>query len=79
MFEKYRWILAPAVFVFIGLIMKFSTNQKQFGLILQYKKYWLILIIAGVLLFLVRIVFTITIKPPDGADIPNGADMSHSG
>ncbi len=54
-YEKFRWILAPAVFVFIGLIMKFSNNQKQFGLILEYKKYWLILVIGGVLLFLVKL------------------------
>ena len=55
MYEKFRWILVPAVFVFIGLIMRFSNNQKQFGLILEYKKYWLALVIGGVLLFLVRL------------------------
>ncbi|MCB6232155.1 hypothetical protein LIS90_12965 [Flavobacterium psychrophilum] len=54
-YEKFRWILAPMVFIFIGLIMKFSNNQKQFGLILEYKKYWLILVIGGVLLFLVKL------------------------
>lgn len=54
-YEKFRWVLAPAVFVFIGLIMKFSNNEKQFGLILKYNKYWLLLIIVGVLLFGVRL------------------------
>jgi hypothetical protein len=54
-YEKFRWILAPAVFIFIGLIMKLSNNQKQFGLILEYKKYWLVIVISGVLLFLVRL------------------------
>ncbi len=54
-YEKFRWILAPMVFIFIGLIMRFSNNQKQFGLILEYKKYWLILVIGGVLLFLVKL------------------------
>ena len=54
-YEKFRWILAPIVLVSIGLIMRFSKNQRQFGLILEYKKYWLILIILGVLLFLLRL------------------------
>lgn len=54
-YEKFRWILAPAVFVFVGLIMKFSNNQKQFGLILEYKKYWSVLVIVGIILFLVRL------------------------
>jgi hypothetical protein len=54
-YEKFRWILAPIVLVSIGLIMRLSKNQRQFGLILEYKKYWLILIILGVLLFLLRL------------------------
>ena len=54
-YEKFRWILAPMVFIFIGLIMRFSNNQKQFGLILEYKKYWLVLVIGGILLFLLKL------------------------
>ncbi len=30
LYEKFGWLLAPAIFVFIGLIMKFSSNEKQF-------------------------------------------------
>jgi high-affinity Fe2+/Pb2+ permease len=55
MYEKFRWVLAPAVFIFIGLIMKLSNNKKQFGLILEYKKYWLVLIIVGFFLFLLKL------------------------
>ncbi len=54
-YEKFRWILAPMVFIIIGLIMKFSNNEKQFGIFLKYRKYWLVLLIIGVSLFLVRL------------------------
>ena len=55
MYEKYRWILAPAIFIFIGIIMKVSNNKKQFGWILEYKKYWSILVIGGFILFLLKL------------------------
>lgn len=55
LYERFRWVLAPAVFIIIGLIMKFSTNEKQFGLLLKYNKYWLVFIVIGILLFGVRL------------------------
>ena len=54
-FEKFEWLLSPIVLISIGLIMKLSSNEKQFGLLLKYKKYWLFFIIGGIFSFLMEL------------------------
>ena len=48
-------LLSPSIFIFIGLVMKFSNNGRQFGLFLKYKKYWFFFILGGLFSFLMEL------------------------
>jgi len=54
-FYKLISLLSPSIFIFIGLIMKFSNNERQFGLFLKYKKYWFYFILVGMFSFLIEL------------------------
>jgi hypothetical protein len=55
LYEKFRWLLSPLIFISVALIIKYSKNEKQFGLLLKYKKYWWLFLVAGFISFFLEI------------------------
>jgi hypothetical protein len=47
-------LLSPLTLIMVGLIMKYSNNEKQFGILLKYRKSWWVLVVSG--LFLIFII-----------------------
>ena len=51
-FQDITRILVPIGLIVAGFIIKLSKNKEMFG---SFKKYWFLLVIIGVLLFLLRL------------------------
>lgn len=51
-FQDITRFLVPIGLIVAGFIIKLSKNKEMFG---SFKKYWFLLVIIGVLLFLLRL------------------------
>lgn len=51
-FQDITRFLVPIGLIVAGFIIKLSKNKEMFG---SFKKYWFLLVIIGVLLFILRL------------------------